>query len=1374
MSRRLPTSTLAVLFVLLAGAVAVLLAERAEAYGERWYDANQIINAANLDVYAGQSVAQSFVAMETYNVLSVTLRLQNTGSPTDPINVSIRADAGYRPADASLAATEIVAGETTALVNISIPGAPVLAKASRYWIVATHAGLLSDAYRWYHSNGNRYGNGWAVFNLNLGAGWVNQTPSTDMYFATYGREADANVTAGMAVTPTQANPKDLVIFTIYYNNTGTSAAQNVWINDTLPPGMSYVSDTAAGSSTLFPNYTFANVPNGVHSFTLTARVDVGVEPGTVLSNTAQLAYLNATGSPRAGSTAQASVTIGLVAKQLYLVPGSGNPRDLTPVRPTGGVAQQLNVFLKKGDPPIDFDLAPRLARPFRVTDLDVLLFLDSATHKPENLDVNLTFMDWNGVSLVAIAYHQERVRTNNFDDYQRFAFAFAPLDYTFAVNQQIRIRVRNMGSGTDDAFLAVNSTFADSRLVLTTSTYVRVDAVSLRDQKGPTSVWSPKDALVVRANVSDPFGSGDIMGARINLTAPGGAAVVGWQAMNLLATDPSSPSSWKLFEFAFGPPLGNGTYSVEVVGIEGNGVIDAAQATALVRSPKFALTKIASAVVAKGGDTFSYHIWYNNTGAGAARIWLNDTLPSEVTFLSSSDPGAKTGDYNWTWASVAPGSHQLVLDVQVKGGLPPTPFIRNRVTVDYADEKGYLWPRETAQLDIVTEGPVIAFAKTSVSSWLHSNETLSFTLTLANTGDEAQTLWLNDTLPAGLLYVSDTAASLGGTSSVSGGVVRFVFSSMPGGTTWSFALVARAGPGLAAGTSLTNRADLNYTNTNGVLMPPRQASWSLTVAAPRVPFASVAVAAANAQPGDALAAVVDFANDGTEPSPMIWLNLTLDAYLAFVDASRPASVSGTDLRFALSNVGVATYRIFLNLSVLPTVPDGRTLGITGTLEYRDGYGNTLPAVALAPDAVWAQAPRIVLGVTPGNATIEAGISVRFSVSHANAGSGAAGDVWLNLSLPASLLYVSDTSDGTRSSMESMFMWHWSGQVPGPKSFDLDLLAKAGVSDQTIDDLSFRLEYADANGNPRTPATYVVRALLVRPKIELTLDVDRSQVPPGSTATYTLRLRNAGSTIARTAWLIDSVDGRLEIVSYNSRVRADGAPNLNWTFLDIAPGQEEVLTLVVRVAGGLAPGTPIANVIETVYTNSQGDVIGYVRSASVTLYVIADALPLVYIVAGGGGLGSLAVLLVSRRHRGSIEEVFLVYRDGILMYHISRSLVEDKDSDVLSGMLTVVQEFVRDAFRYGERRELHQLDFGDYRIIIERGKLVYLAIVYAGHESASLKKRVRGVLNGIEATYGHVLENWDGDMDRIIGARDMIRDNLLTPNGRRAKPIPRPA
>ena len=215
----------------------------------------------------------------------------------------------------------------------------------------------------------------------------------------------------------------------------------------------------------------------------------------------------------------------------------------------------------------------------------------------------------------------------------------------------------------------------------------------------------------------------------------------------------------------------------------------------------------------------------------------------------------------------------------------------------------------------------------------------------------------------------------------------------------------------------------------------------------------------------------------------------------------------------------------------------------------------------------------------------------------------------------------------------------------------------------------------------------------------------------------------------------------------------------WTFSGLAPGATEVVNLTVEVGEGVAPGTIIPNVFEATYTNSAGSVLGRVRSTPVTVTVAADYSAFLWIGLGAVVFALLAAGLL-RWKKVDIEDVFLVYRDGVLISHLSRTLLREKDEDVLSGMLTAVQEFVREAFQYGEHRDLHQMDFGDYRILIERGRYVFLAVVYSGKESLALRKKVRSVIERVEGQFGAALESWDGDMERVMGARDLVRDTLL--------------
>ncbi len=1376
MSRRLPTSSLAAVFLLVfAGAALVpFLATPAAAFGEQPYESNTVIAGTNhLNVYSGQSVAQSFMATASYRLLNVTLRLRNAGDVTDGLGITIRPDAGGVPSTSILAGAQIgLTNNNLGNYNVPLQSPPNLIAGTQYWIVATCTSLILNNYEWHHSAADTYSGGQAK--TNGGTGWADPPSPTDMYFVTYGQETDANLTATLRSLKSRADPNELVTFRVYLNDTGYAPASTAWLNDTQLPGFVHVSDTAgtAGTISPWPAFTFPNVSNGSRTFDLTARVDPGTEPGTILKKAFTLQYLNASKVVKSAPLTQASVLIGLETKPLYLSPEIVGPSErLKAARPTGGMPSQANETLRRDGSPHDFDLNPALVRSFRVTGLVATLFLDSSQHDARSLTVNLTLTDWDGITVRPVAYTEQSVTTNAFDDYQPFALPFGPIDHTFPIGGRIRFTVRNMGTSGSDAILAMNSTFAPSRIDVETSTYVRIDQIDLRDSVGSTTAWSPKDTLIIQVNVSDPFGSAEIAGARINLTAPSGSLIANFTAMALLATDTSIPSAWKVFRFTLFPPLSQGRYQAVITATEVNGVRDIAETSALVTRPAFTLVKIASAVNVRTGDRFTYDIWYNNTGTGpAGTVWINDSLPSGLTFLGSSDSIAMTGNYNWSWTSLGIGNNKLSIDVQVQGSLTPVPYFRNVAFLNFTDEKGHSWPMQTASCDVAFVGPVISLTKTSSKLGLHSSEPIVYAITMQNSGDSAQTLWVNDSLPSGLTYASDTAASIGGAPPVvSGSMVYFQFTNMPGPWSWSFTMTALAASDLVRGSTLTNTVSLNYTNANGFLLPPRRASWTVSVFAPNLVSASVILARNQVTPSDVVVGRVTYTNAGNEPANDAWVNLTFDPFLLFLNATLPAEVSPDLLHvnFTLANVPIGTRTIFLNASVATTVADHWLMPIGGTITYTDGSGKRMAPTLIGSDMVEASVPKMTLTVTTDNPFFEAAGFAFYNIYPVNAGSGVAGDVRLTLTLPASFVYVNDTSDGERTIRGgSTYVWHWTNVAPGSKSFSLTLKVKPSVSDGTRENLTFHVDYTDRNGNFRPGITKYEVANFHAARFEMLL-AGPQLVHTGDPLTLILSIRNRGTAEAHRLWVTTSIHTSLELLNYTPRGQEPVPNQLNWSFLDV---QNVNITLLVRVRDNLPAGAGISAVFHAVYTDRFETIIGNSDSNYVTMKVAPDITVLLWIGVAGVAAGLIAVL-VFRRVRVQIEEVFLVYRDGVLIYHLSRSLSQDKDEDVLSGMLTAVQEFVRDAFVYGEHRELHQLEFGDYRIMIERGRHLYLAVVYSGTGASSVRKRIRAALDQVEIAYGSVLEKWDGDMDKVVGARDLIREYLLKPNGRSIKGMP---
>jgi len=125
----------------------------------------------------------------------------------------------------------------------------------------------------------------------------------------------------------------------------------------------------------------------------------------------------------------------------------------------------------------------------------------------------------------------------------------------------------------------------------------------------------------------------------------------------------------------------------------------------------------------------------------------------------------------------------------------------------------------------------------------------------------------------------------------------------------------------------------------------------------------------------------------------------------------------------------------------------------------------------------------------------------------------------------------------------------------------------------------------------------------------------------------------------------------------------------------------------------------------------------------------------------------------------VEDIFLIYHDGCLMIHEGRKLQEDLDQDIFTGMLMAVQDFVSDSFQRGAKVGLKRLDFGDNKILIEKGKFVVLATTITGEEPGLLPLYMIETIAEMEMEFGKILEGWNGKISTIEVMRPLVRKLL---------------
>ncbi len=127
----------------------------------------------------------------------------------------------------------------------------------------------------------------------------------------------------------------------------------------------------------------------------------------------------------------------------------------------------------------------------------------------------------------------------------------------------------------------------------------------------------------------------------------------------------------------------------------------------------------------------------------------------------------------------------------------------------------------------------------------------------------------------------------------------------------------------------------------------------------------------------------------------------------------------------------------------------------------------------------------------------------------------------------------------------------------------------------------------------------------------------------------------------------------------------------------------------------------------------------------------------------------------------VEQIFLIHREtGLVLQHVATASAGVKDVDMVSGMLTAIQEFVRDSFDVKENQVLGSLNIGEFTIWVEHGSQAALAAVIQGNPPEDLRRILEEALEKIEFEQSQVLHSFDGDVTPFEASRYHLESCLL--------------
>ena len=145
-------------------------------------------------------------------------------------------------------------------------------------------------------------------------------------------------------------------------------------------------------------------------------------------------------------------------------------------------------------------------------------------------------------------------------------------------------------------------------------------------------------------------------------------------------------------------------------------------------------------------------------------------------------------------------------------------------------------------------------------------------------------------------------------------------------------------------------------------------------------------------------------------------------------------------------------------------------------------------------------------------------------------------------------------------------------------------------------------------------------------------------------------------------------------------------------------------------------------------------------------------------------------LVHPEHSEIIAIYIIYHKKGLLM--AKREKREMPDADIFASVFNAVQKFVDDSLRMIDSAAksvegyLDVLGYGEYRILVLRGKYVDIILVVTGRESERLKYDLLVELNAYEESHEKKLRMWKGeniDTDELLQNIEMLvsRDKAIS-------------
>lgn len=144
--------------------------------------------------------------------------------------------------------------------------------------------------------------------------------------------------------------------------------------------------------------------------------------------------------------------------------------------------------------------------------------------------------------------------------------------------------------------------------------------------------------------------------------------------------------------------------------------------------------------------------------------------------------------------------------------------------------------------------------------------------------------------------------------------------------------------------------------------------------------------------------------------------------------------------------------------------------------------------------------------------------------------------------------------------------------------------------------------------------------------------------------------------------------------------------------------------------------------------------------------------------------SFAQFVVSQTYNYRVEHVLLIHqKTGVLLKSVDLDPQSKNDVDLISSMLTAINDFVGDSFeisKEGLKEQLQMVSTDNFNLLIKPGPSAIIVAAVTGNPPQKLTNKLQITLENIHSLYIDEFKQFNGDNDPFDNAENQLRDCLL--------------